>query len=442
MDPNTEAPVEELDTPAGHDPQQEDQAPAPTGEMSRQEYDALNERVIAEDYDPTDEEWERIRGFQDRQNNGDKSTEAPADDVKAPDASTDPKSTDNPEKDSGDDGKSEDEKVVDLVEGVRPNKWTDAQRDTVIEAMKRVGAKTPEEIPDKIKGLQQLVSEKAGETKTFEGELETERNRNQQILAAVNDTTLREDVLKGDVNAYAYLKSIGVNPAAFGAKGTPEEQKAGADPEKPKQEDTIDEDEIIDPKAHAQIQALKDELKKVTGFVTQQNEQNQQFEQARAVQGMRDAITNQAMSVVEEFGEDYKVEGLNMRDEISKHLTGQAVDPRLGPMIKVMDFAREHNLPKLRMAHVLMNERRLPQSLADAEARGRNSVLQQPTSPAMPDVRGNSGGAPQTETWSEADVEAMANDKMDIPDSWYNPDGSYNTDIVPVHAQKRLGLVQ
>jgi len=428
---DTELEEKEIAQDAGQVSQQTEE-PSP---FNAEEYSALNDRVANEDYEPTEEEWGR---FDATQKPGEESAEAT--DAKETATATETKvGSGNLETNPDDAGKTDDEKAVDLVKTVQVNKMTDEQSDVVSKAMARVGAKTPDELEDKILGMQQLVSKKGGEAH----EIQTKLDATQAQVDNMNE--LLGDLRNGSQAAYDYLRDvIGADPSKMGVAATAEAQQAviaGKQVDIPKQDDP---DDIIDPVTHARVLALEkqllDQAAETKSHRAQFDQQNAQYEARARKQMAIGQIADQVANVANEFPDAYQVPGGNIRALVEQHLNGQGTDPRLAPVLKLMQTARDQNLPNLRAAHVVSSESSFAEALLAAEKRGRESVLSQTQSPGMSSARDSAGGGIRNETYSVADVDAMANGSRDMPDEWFNDDGSYRTPNIPAHAQIRLGL--
>lgn len=429
----TENTEEELQAQAGQQDSQpvaEDGASSP---MTSEEYSALNQKVADEGYEPTEDEWSRIDEYQSAQNNGEDPPEAAAAEKKTDEPKEAP-TEDKAEKPSEEKAQTEEEKVLDAVANVRPNEWTDDQAKAIQAAMKRVGAKTPEEIPDKLKGLQQLVSEKGGEVHEIQSQFQATKSELEDLNMALADAA------KGDPTAYQWLQEVkGINLAQHGLAPTAAQQQQKQDPEKPE----INEDDIVDPVTHAKVVSLENALRERDAKLEKLLNAHQSNEAAQRKEQALGKVTDQMMAVADEFPEMYRISNADMRGMIRQHFLNGTTDPRLTPLIELTQFAQSSNMPDLRSAHIVKNEGSFAEALVKAQQSGAQKVLGQAQAPAIPNIREEGTGKQEKqEAYSKEDIDAMALGQRDLPDEWFNEDYSYNLEAIPAYAQQRMRLVE
>ncbi len=135
-------------------------------------------------------------------------------------------------------------------------------------------------------------------------------------------------------------------------------------------------------------------------------------------------VVDEMTTLVEKYP-DLAIKGGSLRELAKAYMTNpglEKVDPRFKTMAQIFHLAADRSLPSLEDAYALWRLQTLPQTVQDAERRGRESLAKNQPSRGLSDRQGSQGG--QYKAHSDQDIQAMAAGRMDIPADWQDNDGN------------------
>jgi len=381
------------------------------------------ERKTSDGYEPTEVEWEMFEKFQDSKN-GTPATED--DDGEVTEGAG--KESSKPEKEPEDNSTNE-EKALKILQDVHPNDWTKEQLDAVNQAMKSVGAKSPLELEEKIKGLASLAGKKGNEAGSLRSELEALKAR------AENAEALISDALAGKPEALSYLR---LHPNALAQA----EAAVGKSGKEADEADEDDEDEVLDPVTFRKVISLQKKIEEMDEKHARELEEYRSHQAevnaSRERESAREFVTSNVLELADKYPEDYKVEGLNMREQMRRHFEGEAVDPRMGRVLETLNLVREKGFRSLEDAHAVRMFNRLPQLLLESQKRGESAVLGKTATPSISNIRNTVGEVEKGQKFSERDIQDMIDDKRPMPDDWFDDDDQLVISRLPEVARRML----
>jgi hypothetical protein len=367
-------------------------------------FDEINRKMSTEKYEPSSEELNRFHEFQ-KSGKVEGKTTSPASkteataEVKTPDAS--PKGPIDVEK---------------LVSEGKSNTWTDEESSAVESAMKRVGAKSPQELLQKVEGALKLQGQKGSEN----GELQKQM-ANLQAQVESNDALYR-DLAAGVPEALEYIQKTFKLTLAQ-AKQVQSEAKDGA------ADDTVP-DNVIDVETWKENRRLNLEMQKLresVDSIKSQAEKNAEaaMEQARTMEQaskMREArlgFIEQMVHIAEEDPETYGIKSGSVRELMTKYYFEGKTDPRLTNHIALAQFARDNRLNTFTDAFKLKNYEKLSEKVIQAHKAGRDSALEVGRPQSLSALRGQAG-TEMNPQYTVEDIRAMERGEKSPPKEWFN----------------------
>jgi hypothetical protein len=305
--------------------------------------------------------------------------------------------------------------------------------DPVQEALKEVGAKTPEELATKIKELKKFIGSRDAQAfKQLEAqhqELNKKADNHQKWIA---------DLRAGRPEALEYLQKI--------TNGQTLPQQPQSDSEA-----VFDEDEFISPEAgrkanqfigslKQQIQALQSKLDDVSTTSQEASKYYQKQSHEAQVNSARSEIKTElsAIALKPEYREFLLPKSGAIPELLDQYWKGdesQPVDPRIQPIVEIFDIAKsdyphllnegKYNEAFAKAAKVIAFEK-MQNKLLGAEQRGRQSIQT-----AKRSIVPSASGTKQESVYTTADVQAMVKGSKKIPDSWIDSYGNLDENKIP-----------
>lgn len=384
----------------------EAQSQEETIQWTREMEDSFNNKVESEGYEPTDAELDSYEQWiKDGKPNPEPEDEAVED-----------KNLEATESDA-DSGESKNDSS---------SQYSEDEIKDLTSAMEAVGAKTINELPDKIAGLRSLVGKQGGEMGT---QLKTAQEQ------LDNMANLMKDLGEGKPEAIEYMRQNGHPTYGQNAPSAPQPAK------NQEGQSSFDFENALDPDMAAYVRSLESTVNELKdGFQSIQGSQKAAQEKAAQY-----AAVEQTVSEISQFVSKYPSyydAAADVSDLTRQyyHQDSEApVDPRLTKIHELLDYARNNNLKNLEDAHLLMNRENYTQQLVEAENRGRQSAYQKPTTVSASSRRNNQGKETQYQKYSEQEVEDFAYGRKEMPMDWTNDDGSWNWSAIPQSAYKYIG---
>lgn len=277
-------------------------------------------------------------------------------------------------------------------------------------AMKKVGAKSPEELADKIDGLKAVASGKETEAvKAAKAEL---------TRAAQNEAALWRDFMDGKPQALAYVKThYGLEPKQ---SQTQVQAPTDFDPEVLADADALTGG--ITSKVIAQNKALQDRLDKLEGTFTTHQKSIQD-------QGIRTQVSAQVVdemvAVASEIPELKDAPGL--RNAIIDRVVHGKNDPRLDTFNELFQIAEEAGTD-LRNALLIKRGRDAALLIERAREEGLKQAYTHKPNRSLSSIQTEDA---QPQSYTDSQYAEMSKDFRKIPDHFLGPDGSVDLSKVP-----------
>lgn len=284
-------------------------------------------------------------------------------------------------------------------------------------AMKEVGAKTPDELPAKIKELRAVASGK--ETKAL-GDMKQDMARR-----AENSAALIRDFAKGVPKAVQFVKEN------YGIDFPTQTQTVTNDSEMPFDADADLLTGGALTKLWTQLQQANKRLNEVdTGFKSHQ----QRLQEQSARQSATSTVVDEMIGVAG------KIEGLkdlpNLRNAIIDRVVNGKVDHRLDAFNELFDIAQEAGTT-LENAYLIKQGRETQMLVARAKEDGRKETFGHKPNMSLSSITTEDAEITQ---FTDSQVDQMEKDYRLIPDEWMNAKGELNPAKVPKKYWGRFGL--
>lgn len=302
--------------------------------------------------------------------------------------------------------------------------------DSLAEALKEVGAQSAEELLPKIKELKKFIGSR--DAQAF---AQLDKQYKETLTREKNNIAWLEDLQKGEPGAIEYLKKF-LPPTA-----------ATQLPQLSPDQYLIDEDEFISPDAGRKvngivkglqdtIQTLKSELDGVKQSTSEATEHYRNQAKTAQIESTRKEIATGLAAIASdpEFKSYLAPTSGNVFDLLREYWQGNdgdPVDPRIEPLISVLEEAKQiggNDLnAALKKAAKLASFDRVKNGILTAEQRGRQSLAKPSLTPASLAPKTTNG------TYSESDVHQMLKGQKRIPDSWMDGDGDLDIGKIPAN---------
>ena len=374
----------------------------------------FNDKISKENYDPTIEELE---SYEQWVTEG-KPTPEPKDEKEPEEEPTEETNLEASESEA-DSSESNDD--------LSNPSYSDDEITSLTDAMKAVGAKTVNELPEKIKGLRSYLGKQGGEMGT---ELKTAQEQN------ANMANLLQGLGRGDASAIEYMKANGF-PEYGGLQ-------AKADEAKPEPTTTkFNSEEALDPAMAEYVSGLESQMKqmqtKLEGFQGSYESAQKQSQEQAAQFAAVEQVVNDVSSFVSKHPEywDAAAPVADMTRTYYRQDPNDPVDPRMTKVHDLLEFANNNGLKNLEDAHFLMNRESFSQQLIDAETRGRESAFKHKATPSASNHRSQKSETTYQQ-YTEQDVQNMISGKKEIPEEWIMPNGMIDKSKVPAFAHQYI----
>lgn len=356
-----------------------------------------------------------------------------SDEGSAPAANQDPELTDDDLDDNG------------LKKDVKPGEIPEAEAKTLKDAMRLVGARDVNQLPEKINELLTQV-------RTSGGNLGRENKRLNDTLDGQN--TLIADLLDGKPEAINVARKIagrGGNPDLKpGVESNSKNASANADAGTGTFDQFLMSDDDIassvDPdfakQMNGRMKGVVQMFEKSLKDLKQGIEPLQQELQATTQKASRERANQQVMGDLSElasrFGDVYGVQTGNIGAMLAEFSQTGVVDPRIQPLIETAQYMVDHGLPSIEIAHKVRFFDKVSDhtdAVLNAKKETRAKILNRnaPVSAA-----GSATGG--TKSYSDAELQKMAGGKIRVPDEWLSPNGQFDLAKIPADVKERLGL--
>lgn len=325
---------------------------------------------------------------------------------------------------------------IDEDESPEPIEPETPKSDPVQEALKEVGAKTPEELAAKIKDLKKFIGSR--DAQAYKA---LEQNHQELSKKAQNHQQWIVDLQAGRPEAIQYLQTVmGPN-----ANKLPQVQDG---------EQFFDPDEFISPEAgqkanqvigtlKQQVEALQKQLTDVSSTSKEASEYYRKQSYDAQLSAELSNI-NQGLATIAsrpEFREYFAPKSGTVQDLLNdywKSKDGDPVDPRIQPIVEVFEKSKQLGIQNpteaFEAAARILAFEKMNNRILGAEQRGVQRVQN-----AKRSIIPAATGAKTAETnYSESDVQAMAKGKMRIPEKWFGADGDLDLNKIPAGLRHAL----
>lgn len=291
--------------------------------------------------------------------------------------------------------------------------------------LEKLGAKSVEELPERVEGLIKLRDELNGRAGKWDAEkrtMETRLTQTQENYA--KQQAFIKDYLAGDPAAIAYAKAKGLV----------------ASPSQPArtQEPAQDFNKYLDPDlakwAQSEITGLKSKFEQELQTIKQQN---QVLQQKHHEELAREQVVAEMTSLAEKF-QELRPQSGSIRElfqEFYKGYDGDPIDPRLQPMLDVIELMKEtlpdgrRKYPDLETAYAVHAFKKMPERLVKAQREGRQALAGHKPTVGLSDQQGRTSG--NFKQYTEADYEAMTRNPDLIPADWMDKQGNLQFQRIP-----------
>lgn len=269
-----------------------------------------------------------------------------------------------------------------------------------------IGAKSIEEVPAKIKGLLEKVQE-------FDRKAGTWGREKQMLTKGIQETkagfdALIRDLYEGNPRALAHIEQnadqFGIRPKQRG------QQQPAEDPT----------DKFLDPDLAKHVQSKIDEMERVYRAKIESLESKfGRIDQARDAHLVNEQIAAEMTQLTEKYPELRPQNG-SIRElflEYRKGAEGDPIDPRIAPLIQLLEIAEQKRLDNLEDAYALHAFKNRSQQIIEAKQQARKELTGRPASVGMSDVQGTKTSNYQQ--FTDADFQAMADGRVPIPQGWF-----------------------
>ncbi len=298
------------------------------------------------------------------------------------------------------------------------------------DALKEVGAKSEAELVTKIKDLKKFISGRDSQAYAY-----LEKQHKELVQKAENHQKWLIDLSMGKADAIDYFQTLTGN--SLNAKND--------------LEDIFDPDEFIstdaglkankfaksiieqNKKLVEQIEELRGMTRDSSEFYKQQAEKAQ-IENARAqIESDRSSIKSELASIAEmpEFRDILKPTSgtiYQLLDEYWRGNDGDPIDPRIAPIIDVIDNAKQ--LSGLELKEALLKGAKLATF-------GKTSNKNDNQKKIQPSVNiASAGNKNINSNYNETDIKAMLSNPSKIPSAWMDSDGDLIVDRIPTNLRQ------
>jgi hypothetical protein len=295
----------------------------------------------------------------------------------------------------------------------------------VSELMKEVGAKSEAEALEKVRELKRFTGSRDAQAyKTLEREhqdLKRDSKAEMQLWADLKDA-------KNAPKAIAYLESqLQAAKARHGIQ--PGQQAEGEVFIDPKSFAVPEEAAALNAALGKHFGSLKSTIEKQADIIRRLEEGETKRSQEHQLITARASQLDEFVDVAALIPDLKSIAGL--REKVNNFLTDpNAVIPELQILDQVMAEANKEKVP-LRVAWKMVEAERLRQQIAGAEDRGIKKAFAHKPNPSLSDVQGR---AAHYTNYTDTQLKAMANGKMEIPGEWFDKNDNLDKTKMPKRA--------
>jgi hypothetical protein len=267
------------------------------------------------------------------------------------------------------------------------------------------GAKTAKELPAKLKEFTAKFKEMQGR--------DGEHGRLKQRVE--NQTDFLRRFMAGDEKALQFAEQN------LGYK-RPGAQAPGQRPAAPKAKAGS---QFLDDELAAHVEATVAQVRsEYEARLAKLEGRHQVLEADSATVEAQGQVMDEMTTLVEKYP-DLAIKGGSLRELAKAYLSNpglEKVDARFKNLAQIFHLAADKGLPSLEAAYALWRLQTLPQTVVEAERRGRESLAKNQPSRGLSDRQGSQGG--QYQAYTDQDIQSMAEGRMDIPDEWQDQAGN------------------
>lgn len=303
-----------------------------------------------------------------------------------------------------------------------------------LQIMKEVGAKTKGEVLEKIKGLRKVVSGKLEESPQYKELVST----NQALVGRVkNEIQLLNDLKAGKPEAISHFETnYGVKIAAPGSSsesdnGNTQQSRSnkGGD-----EEAVLDPDMFVDEEVYNQVNNafgfLKGKLSELTQTVSHLQEKDKSRESEFAQNQASASLLDEMAEIAPHLG----MGNIKNFRGVAKQWLDNMNDSRLDMYKDLFDIANEKNVD-LRTAWEIEKGRKADLAINRAKTEGRKSAYDVKPNKSLSGVQGRRGEG-QSQTFTDAQIDAMAENDQLMPDEWFDENDNLVLEKVPKEARR------
>lgn len=284
--------------------------------------------------------------------------------------------------------------------------------DPVLEAlMKEVGAKKPEEILAKVKGLRQTLGGK-------DAQKVAELTRQVQ-----NEQALWQDVAKGVPAAIAHAERVYGLKLSGAAPAAPAQSPTAPAKAEPGGRTYIDENLFIDPEsakiANDVLRQRDAELDELRGSMKEVLDERARLRRDTAMSTAKMAVVDEMVTVAQRMDALKAIP--NLREAIAAWYDQGKPDSRLEVFNELFEIAQKEGC-NLTAAATIKRGIEADRLVAEAEERGRKSAYGHKPNPSLSGSQGGRNEQGNYSPLSNEQIEAMADDHRLMPADWFDKD--------------------
>jgi len=308
----------------------------------------------------------------------------------------------------------------------------DSVSDSMMESMKKVGAKDVTELPGKIESLIRNRDESGGKLGNENVALKTKVDNLEQ--AANNHINFLNDLKAGKSEAIDYLtKQVGYVPN--GSSSVPSKESGGS----VSPGEFGDTEEYLDDKLAVQVKGLQktlqDQNEKIKNLTDRDKNREDQALTSKATIGWVDDVVKLVTSPANQ-----KAYGLTATEArglaeqyFDKKQTGSPIHPKFQKVHELILFAHENQMPTLETAHVMYLHKSgaYAKQVAEAVKNGQQNLTPSVNSEASEKQSRAGNNIPDPAVTEEAVAQMERGDFESIPDDWMDKQGNLIPEKVP-----------
>jgi len=308
---------------------------------------------------------------------------------------------------------------------------TDAEAETLMEAMKKVGAKDVTELPGKIADL--IKNRDTSGSKLGSENAAMKIRLSEGDKKAANHQQWLNDLAAGKPEAIKYLNEI------QGGKTTP----ATVTPDSKFHEDL---DDYLDPELAGHVRSqdnkIEAQAKQIQELLSRDKQRDTDVQQSKATTGWIDDVVGLVTSP--ENAKDYGLTATEARGLAEKYWGSEQknnpIDPRFQKVHELIMYAYEQNLPSLESAHILMQHKTgaYAKQIVDATKKGQQTFTPSQNAEMSEQQSRKGNNVPQPEITEDGVNKMIGGDLDSIPDDWSDDTGTLIPANIPQRFHERI----